>query len=292
MANTLPRVELKLNEENELSFRLSIEGGAALDSKPIYRFVMTETDTDRGWVFPGQQEGDSLVNVCIPSLKETFSPQKRYVGKLEVIVGSHYFNPTEILLQFNQPFSVSGVSVSKKSTTKSKPLPTIVKEDSDSPKVISKMLTKTVPPSPAEDDDMENIQATPDDDDTILFDLDSVISQDTPPQASRTFPKSSKPITPGEAQAFSKVLFTEPPHASPEVQTASPDVDPKKLLPSAQNKKDLAEHARMKIHLKNQMKKALLSEKKQVLKKPTNTAPSHSGQNLKNLMDSLSDDDD
>lgn len=270
MTNSLPKVELKLNEENELSFRLSIEGSDSLDTKPVFRFVMTEADSDRGWIFPGKSEGDDLVNVRIPSLKETFSPTKKYFGKLEVIVGSHYFNPTEILVEFNTPLSVSAIPVT---TSKNKKPKKVVKEE-----VVEEQIQ----------DDYEEIQATPEEDETVLFDLDSVIASDTPPEASRTNHKSSRNLTADEAQAFGKVAFTEPPHASPEVQTASPAIDPEKLLPSAQNKKELAERTKMKNHLKNQMKKALLSEKKQQ-EPEASSAPAHSGQNLKNLMKSLED---
>jgi hypothetical protein len=270
MTNSLPKVELKLNEENELSFRLSIEGSDALDSKPVFRFVMTEADSDRGWVFPGKSEGDDLVNVRIPSLKETFSPTKKYFGKLEVIVGSHYFNPTEVMVEFNTPLSVSAIPVTN--SPKKKSPKKVVKEE---------ILDEG-------SEDYEEIQATPEEDETVLFDLDSVISADTPPEAPKSFPKSSRSLTADEAQAFGKVAFTEPPHASPEVQTASPAVDPEKMLPSAQNKKELAERTKMKNHLKNQMKKALLSEKTKE-PAPTSSAPAHTGQNLKNLMKSLED---
>ena len=109
----LPKIELRLNEENELSFKMEIQGSTsdASGTKTKYRFTITEFGTDKGWVYPVIKEKNNIVKVNIPALKETFSSNKKYFGKLEVIMGNLYFTPTELMVSFKEPLKVKAAAV-------------------------------------------------------------------------------------------------------------------------------------------------------------------------------------
>lgn len=105
-------VSLKLNEDNELSFKLQIEGTISDPemAKPQFRFTLTEDATDRGWIFPMTKTGEDIVSVSIPAvMTEKFSPGQQYNGKLEVILGRLYFSPSEMVVEFTQPVAVKAL---------------------------------------------------------------------------------------------------------------------------------------------------------------------------------------
>ncbi len=108
--NHTPKFQLKLNEESEIDFKLSIEGSVSDQdmAKPIFRFVMTENSSDRGWVFPvkTKYKGSDIFTVKIPALNENAKEDTPYSGRLEVIMGNLIMIPTEVLLEFKRPFSV------------------------------------------------------------------------------------------------------------------------------------------------------------------------------------------
>ena len=113
---TQPKLTLNLNEQNELAFKISIEGTSAdVDStKPNIRFLVREGGQEAGWIYPTKQGEDGFVVVNIPN-SELFSENKSYFGKLEVILGNHYFVPTEVELEFIKPLRVEAVVVTNKS---------------------------------------------------------------------------------------------------------------------------------------------------------------------------------
>jgi len=125
----LPKIELRLNEENELSFKMEIQGSTsdASGTKTKYRFTITEFGTDKGWVYPVLKEKNNIVKVNIPALKETFSADKKYFGKLEVIMGNLYFTPTELMVYFKEPLKVKTAVV----TSISKNIPTNIDSSND-----------------------------------------------------------------------------------------------------------------------------------------------------------------
>ena len=114
------KLDLKLNEDNELSFRLSIEGTVSDPdlAPPNFRFTIMETGTGtRGWIFPAVKEDDDIVRVKIPApLKEGFASNRSYHGKLEVIIGRLYFSPAEMMLEFSAPLSVKAEALNKSIT--------------------------------------------------------------------------------------------------------------------------------------------------------------------------------
>lgn len=113
--SNLPKFELNLNEDSEISFKLNIEGNSS--ETPQFRFIMTEMGSERGWVFPVSKEDDEIVTVSIPSLKETFSPEQKYHGKLEVLLGNVLVVPTEMVVEFVKPIQVEATPVVVKSAS-------------------------------------------------------------------------------------------------------------------------------------------------------------------------------
>lgn len=126
-SQNIPKLELNLNEENELNFSVSFEGSVTDSdmSSPIFRFIMTEvieksTEPPKmSWLFPGKKLAENVISVKIPaSLKEGIAVNKKYHGKLEAIMGPLYFAPTEVMLEFKQPFKIEATAI----TVKKKPL--------------------------------------------------------------------------------------------------------------------------------------------------------------------------
>jgi hypothetical protein len=107
-----PKLTLNLNEQNELAFKLSIEGSSEdVDStQPNIRFLVRENGRDTGWMYGAKKGDDGFVVVNIND-SGLFSEDKTYTGKLEVILGNHYFVPTEVELEFIQPLKVEAAVV-------------------------------------------------------------------------------------------------------------------------------------------------------------------------------------
>lgn len=116
----MAKIELDLTEENEIGFQLKIEGSDKdmASTKPNIRFVVTEEDTGKGWVF-STEKTDNGVSVVVPSMKGLISESNKYSGKLEVILGGRYFTPTEVELDFIEPLKVEAavaVTTTRKSS--------------------------------------------------------------------------------------------------------------------------------------------------------------------------------
>ena len=112
---TVPKLSLNLNEENELAFKISIEGSSTDigATKPKFRLLVSESENGHGMVYPAEQNEDGSVVVRLPST-ETFLEETNYRGKLEVILGNHYFVPTEVDIEFIRPLKVEAVVITNK----------------------------------------------------------------------------------------------------------------------------------------------------------------------------------
>ena len=120
----LPKIELNLSEDNELGFTLKIEGSASDigNSKPKIRFALTEKKSGRGWLFNTEKSEDDCIAVTIPAMKGMISESAEYSGKLEVILGEHYFTPTVMDIKFIEPLKVEAAIVTRKSSKENKGL--------------------------------------------------------------------------------------------------------------------------------------------------------------------------
>lgn len=119
----MSNMELTLTEENEIGFQLRIEGSDKdiSSSKPIIRFTLTESSTGRGWIFPTTKTDDG-VSVVIPEMKGIISENKDYQGKLEIVLGGRYFEPTIVDINFIEPLKVEAAVATIKKHSNSKVL--------------------------------------------------------------------------------------------------------------------------------------------------------------------------
>lgn len=155
--NHTPKFQLKLNEENELDFKLSIEGSVSDQdmAKPVFRFVMTENSSDKGWVFPvrTKYKGSDIFTVKIPALNENVQENAIYNGRLEVIMGNVLMVPTEVMMEFKRPIGVKALPITKSNTgsepvleKKQEKADAVLEEDIDA--VIGAAPKPTTPKSP------------------------------------------------------------------------------------------------------------------------------------------------
>jgi len=118
-------IELKLDEDNELSFSVVIEGTRGEPAK--VRFIIE--DNDMSLAFPGKADSHGEVKVDVPSLKKMMN-EGTYKGKLEVIAEERFFEPLKFNVDLKQGLKVeaaistdkkrsSGVTVSAKTSIKS-----------------------------------------------------------------------------------------------------------------------------------------------------------------------------
>ena len=141
--NHTPKFQLKLNEENELDFKLSIEGSVSDQdmAKPVFRFVMTENSSDKGWVFPvrTKYKGSDIFTVKIPALNENVQENALYNGRLEVIMGNVLMVPTEVMMEFKRPLGVKAMPINVPVTSET----VKSKNDSTSSRVLEKKQEKS-----------------------------------------------------------------------------------------------------------------------------------------------------
>jgi len=118
LGNTL---KLDLNEENELSIQMTIQGSdpELSETKSKVRLVITEVDTNKAWLYACDRDDEGSVRVAIPPSPTVFSEKAQYKGHLEVIIGNHYFVPSEFGIEFIRPLKVEAAGVSVRTKTSS-----------------------------------------------------------------------------------------------------------------------------------------------------------------------------
>lgn len=136
------KLNLFSNEENELSFQLMIEGTTTDGnlSKPVVRFQIEDEESGVAYSFPAITEGKEEIKVLIPPMERMVKEGKDYKGKLEVIIGTRYFVPTEVDVDFKKALRVESANVK----VKHKSSPTETKKTLSEPKVSSKIKSKVV----------------------------------------------------------------------------------------------------------------------------------------------------
>jgi len=99
-------IDLMLDNENELRFKISIEGtrpGAA-----VSRFMLE--GNEMSYAFKGQQDSNGEVVVFIPTMKGMIK-EGIYDTHLEVIVDDRVFIPLEMKVNFEQVLTVKAEAV-------------------------------------------------------------------------------------------------------------------------------------------------------------------------------------
>lgn len=149
--NHTPKFQLKLNEENELDFKLSIEGSVSDQdmAKPVFRFVMTENSSDKGWVFPvrTKYKGSDIFTVKIPVLNESVKENSLYNGRLEVIMGNVLMIPTEVVMEFRKPIGVKAMPITTPNVV-SEPRPVLEKKQENIDTVIEEEIDAIIGAAP------------------------------------------------------------------------------------------------------------------------------------------------
>lgn len=224
MSNYTPKFQLKLNEESEIDFKLSIEGSVSDQNmaKPVFRFVMTENSSDRGWVFPvkTKYKGSDIFTVKIPALNESAIEDVPYNGRLEVIMGNLIMIPSEVLLEFKRPFNVKAEVNSDMSETSTR--------SPEKPKAKEKVAKEK---------------------DSLEEDIDAVISMAKPQRPKPSAPTMTMPLVPTAPTStknpmlFNNVMFLEEQAENPKKTNVKTEND--------------VERQRVKSKLKNLFKQAL-----------------------------------
>jgi len=114
----IPKMKVRLGEENELKFSLSIKGSTsdASATQPRIRFMVTETKTGTSVCFPMSKLEEGTMGVTIPDLPHVFKEGAEYTGQVEVIVGNRWFNPTTVGLVFEREMKVEAAPLLEEET--------------------------------------------------------------------------------------------------------------------------------------------------------------------------------
>ena len=102
----MQQIDLDLDKENELVFKLSIEGTKPASTKT--RFLLESSDYSL--VFPASNSEGGEVSVLIPPL-ENIIQEGFHTGTLEVIVDDRVFTPIKIDTNFEKSVSVVAEAV-------------------------------------------------------------------------------------------------------------------------------------------------------------------------------------
>lgn len=218
MNNQIPKFKLKLNEDNEIDFRLSIEGSVSDQdmAKPIFRFVMTENSSDRGWVFPikSKSKGDDIFTVIIPALHENAKENTLYSGRLEVIMGNVLMVPTEVMMEFKKPLGIIAAPVDIKSRDSA--------------------ISAVTPKSAVEKSNqaINSFDGLEEDIDAVIAAAPAVTRPAPPPPVSPSKPQAAPPIAPKAPVA--PVAVAQPPirKPAPAATIPAPVATPQKAAPT------------------------------------------------------------
>ena len=102
----MQKIDLALDKENELVFKVSIEG--TKPAKPKSRFLLESNDFS--FVFPTQSHVGSEVTILIPCM-ENILKEGNYVGTLEVIIDDRVFTPIRVDTRFEKSINVMAEAV-------------------------------------------------------------------------------------------------------------------------------------------------------------------------------------
>ena len=106
-------IDLMLDNDNELRFKVNIEGTRPGTS--VCRLILENNDIQYG--FKGIQTQDGEISVVIPPLKR-FLNEGVYDSHLEVVVDDRIFIPLEMKINFEKSVAVTAESVVRPRRTK------------------------------------------------------------------------------------------------------------------------------------------------------------------------------
>lgn len=108
MEPLLETVQLAIDEPNELTFKIQIEG--ADNSTPVKVRLVCETG-DVAYMFKGEATSDiDVIRFTLPSMKGKIK-EGSFPSRVEVLVENRYFAPVNFNLEFKQQVKVVAESV-------------------------------------------------------------------------------------------------------------------------------------------------------------------------------------
>jgi len=99
-------IDLMLDEENELRFKVNIEGSRP--GKAISRLVLE--GPEMSLIFEGEQDSEGELVVIVPELNNVLK-EGTYDSHLEVLIDDRIFVPLEMKAKFEKSVSVTAESV-------------------------------------------------------------------------------------------------------------------------------------------------------------------------------------
>ena len=152
-------IELMIDEENELTFQVQIEG--TRPGKAKCRLMLESKDMS--FAFEGQSTGDE-VSVTLPPLDHILK-EGTYDMTLEVVVDERYFEPLKIQGAFEKRLKVTAESVTVRSKPKVKTSASLVEVKKKSKtgriqvknKSRNKVIRETKSKSGVSDEDIMNL---------------------------------------------------------------------------------------------------------------------------------------
>ena len=144
-------IDLLLDEENELSFQLNIEG--TQPGQAVCRLAIDNSDI--GLLFEGRGSRSGEISVILPPLGHVLK-EGEYDMTLEVIVDDKFFTPLTVKGNFEKSVSVTAESIvrsapRKKTTVTARP----IVENKSKPSAVSNISeTKRTKPNTTSDEDI------------------------------------------------------------------------------------------------------------------------------------------
>ena len=129
-------IDLHLDNDNELMFKVVVEGSRPADS--VCRLMLEGGDFS--YAFSGNVSEEGEVSVVIPTLKKSLT-EGTYKAKLEVLVDDRIFMPLEFNANFKQSLKVTAEAITRVVKTTSKASAVILESPKAQPKKIVKEAT-------------------------------------------------------------------------------------------------------------------------------------------------------
>jgi len=101
-------VDLHLDEDNELTFKVSLEGTDQADLR--YQFILEGDRVEYG--FPGAIDENGEITVIVPPMKRALN-EGAFSSRLEVIVDDRIFTPLRMITQLKASVKIQAESVSR-----------------------------------------------------------------------------------------------------------------------------------------------------------------------------------
>ena len=115
-------IDLMLDEENELTFQLNVEGTRPADEASARLVLINE---DMSLVFDAQKFSNGEVSIILPPLNHVLREGK-YEMDLEVIVDDRYFRPLTLEGNFEKSIVITAEAVVKPRKRKARPTARLV----------------------------------------------------------------------------------------------------------------------------------------------------------------------